>query len=346
MKRTEIASLGEFGLIEHLEKHISLTQPSTKKGIGDDAAVIEPPAGKQLVVSSDMLVEGVHFDLTFHPLKHLGYKAAIVNFSDIAAMNAIPTQLVVNMALSNRFSVEAIDEIYQGLSLACQKYKVDLVGGDTTSSPRGLVLSLTVIGQAAPEQVTYRNGAKKGDILCVTGDLAGAYLGLQILNREKEVFVDTPDVQPDLSGHEYVIGRYLRPEARTDIIHELHEKGIKPTSMIDISDGLSSEVLHLARQSGLGAILYEKNIPIDFRTEKSLEPFSIGAMTAALHGGDEYELLFTISQNDYEKLEKHSDIHFIGYMTEKEKGHKLVLLTEQVIDLTAQGWNHFKEQEA
>ncbi|MEM6298247.1 MAG: thiamine-phosphate kinase [Bacteroidota bacterium] len=342
MTRTEISSLGEFGLIDRFQKQIKLQNATSKKGISDDAAVIAPREGEQFVVSTDMLVEGIHFDLTFHPLKHLGYKAAVVNLSDIAAMNAIPEQLTLSMALSNRFSVEAVDEIYEGVLAACEKYKVDLIGGDTTSSPRGLVLSLTAIGQAKPEQIVYRNGAKKGDIICVTGDLGGAYIGLQLLNREKQVFVETPDVQPELSGHDYVLQRYLRPEARTDIVHELREKNIKPTAMIDISDGLSSEVLHICRQSGLGVVLFEKNIPVDYRTEKSLEPFNLGAMTAVLHGGDEYELLFTISQNDYELIKNHPDIHFIGYMTEPEKGQKLVMISEQVIDITAQGWNHFQ----
>lgn len=340
-QRTEINSLGEFGLIERLEKQFQIQQPSTQKGIGDDAAVIRPPEGEQVVISTDMLVEQVHFDLTFHPLKHLGYKAAVVNFSDIAAMNALPSQLTVSMALSNRFSVEAVDELYAGIAAACAQYKVDLVGGDTTSSPRGLILSLTAIGHAKPTQLVYRDGAQQGDILCVTGDLGGAYLGLQILNREKEVYMETPDVQPDLSGNDYVLQRYLKPEARTDIIHELRELEVVPTAMIDISDGLSSEVLHIGQQSKVGAMLYEKNIPVDFRTEKSLEPFSFGAMTAVLHGGDEYELLFSIKQSDYEKLEKHPDIHFIGYLTEPEAGYKLALLSEQVVDLTAQGWKHF-----
>ncbi|MGF1532844.1 MAG: thiamine-phosphate kinase [Bernardetiaceae bacterium] len=341
--RTEISTLGEFGLIERLQAQVKLQQPTTQKGIGDDAAVIAPRAGQQFVVSTDMLVEQIHFDLSFHPLRHLGYKAAVVNFSDIAAMNALPEQLTLSLAISNRFSLEAVEELFAGVLLACERYHVDLVGGDTTSSPRGLILSLTAIGQAPPEQIVYRNGAKVGDLLCVTGDLGGAYMGLQLLNREKQVFLQNPNEQPDLSGHDYVLGRYLKPEARTDIVRHFLDQGVRPTAMLDISDGLSSETLHLCQQSGVGVMLYEKNIPVDFRTEQSLEPFPFGAMTAALHGGDEYELLFTIDPADHAKLEHHPDIHFIGHCLPAEEGCHLTMRSEQVVKLQAQGWNHFQQ---
>ncbi|TAF32055.1 MAG: thiamine-phosphate kinase [Cytophagales bacterium] len=340
--RTEIASLGEFGLINRLKTQFLLQQRSSIKGIDDDAAIIAPHPGEQLVVSTDMLMEGVHFDLSFHPLAHLGYKAVSVNVSDIAAMNAVPTQITVAIGLSNRFSVEAIDEIYAGIKKACEDYKIDLVGGDTTSSRAGLAICITAIGQAPAHKLVCRNTAQKGDIICVSGDLGAAYVGLQILNREKQVFKAAPLAQPKLEGHSYVLERYLRPEARTDLVHELSEKEVIPTAMIDISDGLSSELLHICKQSGLGALLVEEHIPLANQTiETATNDLNMSALTCALNGGDDYELLFTIKQSDYEKLKNHPDIHFIGYMREAEAGVKLALRTGQHVDIKAQGWTHF-----
>ncbi len=344
--RTEINKLGEFGLIERIASNFPLQKNTSKKGIADDAAVIEIENGKQLLVSTDMLVEGIHFDLSYTPLKHLGYKAVSVNVSDIAAMNGIPHQITVSLALSNRFSVEAVDEFYEGVKFACEDYGIDLVGGDTTSSPKGLVISITALGQASPEKIVYRNTAKKGDVLCVTGDLGAAFVGLQILEREKRVFMDAPEAQPKLDNAEHVIERQLKPKARMDIIYELEEQGVLPTSMMDISDGLASEIHHICRQSKVGAMLYEKNIPIFEETAViAAEELKLSPLTCALNGGEDYELLFTIKQEDLEKIEKIVDVHLIGYIQEAEKGVKVVMNSEQLMDIKAQGWNHFEENE-
>jgi thiamine-monophosphate kinase len=344
--RTEINKLGEFGLIERIASNFPLQKNTSKKGIADDAAVIEIEEGKQLLVSTDMLVEGIHFDLSYTPLKHLGYKAVSVNVSDIAAMNGIPHQITVSLALSNRFSVEAVDEFYEGVKFACEDYGIDLVGGDTTSSPKGLIISITALGQAAPEKIVYRNTAKKGDVLCVTGDLGAAFVGLQILEREKRVFIDAPQAQPKLDNVEHVIERQLKPKARMDIIYELEEHGILPTSMMDISDGLASEIHHICRQSNVGAMIYEKNIPILEETAvTAAEQLKLSPLTCALNGGEDYELLFTIKQEDLEKIEKIVDVHLIGYIQEAEKGVKVAMNSEQLMDIKAQGWKHFEENE-
>lgn len=340
--RTEIQTLGEFGLIDRLASKFTTQKNTTKKGIADDAAVIEVEEGKQLVVSTDMLVEGVHFDLAYTPLKHLGYKAVAVNISDIAAMNATPHQITVSLAISNRFSVEAVEELYEGIRFACQDYGIDLVGGDTTSSRAGLIISITALGQVAADKVVYRNTAQKGDIICVSGDLGAAFVGLQILEREKRVFLDAPQAQPKLDDFETIIRRQLKPKARMDVVHELAELGIVPTSMIDVSDGLASEIHHLCKQSKLGALLFEKNIPIGEETAlTAAEQLKLSPLTCALNGGEDYELLFTIKQEEYQKIERIADVHMIGYMQEAEKGIKIHLRSEQTIDIQAQGWNHF-----
>ncbi len=340
-QRTEIASLGEFGLIERLSKDIKHYHKSTVKGIGDDAAVVDM-GDKFLLISTDMLLEGIHFDLSYTPLKHLGYKAIAVNVSDIAAMNGTPTQITVGIALSNRFSLEAVEEIYTGMRLACEDYKVDLVGGDTTAAISGLILSITVLGTVAKDKIVYRNTAKKGDILCVTGDLGGAYLGLQALTREKQVFVANPDMQPELEGMDYIIERQLKPQARLDIIHELADLGIVPTSMIDISDGLASEIMHICKQSGVGAVLYEDKLPIDQQSyDAAINHFQLSPITCALNGGEDYELLFTISQENYEKIKQHDQISTIGYITDADKKVALVMRNGTTVVVQAQGWKHF-----
>ncbi len=336
--RTELASLGEFGLIDHLTKHISLKQESTKKGVGDDAAVIDN-GSMQTVISTDMLVEGVHFDLTYMPLKHLGYKSVIVNLSDIYAMNAQPRQILVSIALSSRFSLEAVEDIYAGMLLACEKYNIDLVGGDTTSSKSGLIINITVVGAASPETLVYRSGAKEGNLLCVTGDLGGAYMGLQVLEREKAVFKDNPKLQPDLEGKDYILERQLKPEARKDVVEQLKQLDIKPTAMIDISDGLSSEILHLCKQSDVGVELYEEKIPIDPLTYETAREFNLDPTLCALSGGEDYELLFTIDMKDYDKIKNLPDFSVIGHMTAKEKGQLMVAKSGSVHELKAQGWN-------
>ncbi|TAH39995.1 MAG: thiamine-phosphate kinase [Bacteroidetes bacterium] len=338
INRTELENLGEFGLIEHLKTAIPLKNKGSEKGIGDDAAVINND-GKRTVVSTDMLVEGVHFDLTFHPLKHLGYKAVVVNLSDIYAMNAIPQQILVSMALSNRFSLEAIDELYEGMALACEKYNVDLVGGDTTSSTSGLILSITAIGQAEENEIVYRSGAKENDLLCVTGDLGAAYMGLQILEREKRIFLENPKIQPDLGGNDYILERQLKPEARKETIEKLKELKVIPTSMIDISDGLSSEILHLCKASNLGCDLYEDKIPIDPQTYERAQEFNMDATVCALSGGEDYELLFTIRQEDYETLRPAMDIAIIGHMRDQASGANLIDRSGGSIALRAQGWD-------
>ncbi|MBL7874726.1 MAG: thiamine-phosphate kinase [Cyclobacteriaceae bacterium] len=341
-KRTELSQLGEFGLIDRISSKFSASQSSTLKGIGDDAAIID--AGNEaLLVSTDMLMEGVHFNLSYMPLPHLGYKAVAVNVSDIAAMNARPEQVVISIGISNRFSLEAVDALFEGIQAACKNYKVDLVGGDTTSSVSGLVLSITVLGRALKNEIVQRSGAKANDIICVTGDLGAAYMGLQVLEREKEVFLSNPDVQPDLEQYEYLVGRQLRPEARMDIVHELRERKCIPTSMIDISDGLASELFHLGKHSGLGVKIFEDKVPIDHMTFETAIEFKLDPITCALHGGEDYELLFTISPADYEKIKNHPDIHFIGHMHADASQHVMVTKQQTVIPLTAQGWNHFKE---
>ncbi len=335
---TNLAELGEFGLIKHLTQHIELYQPSTIKGVGDDAAVINNE-DLQTVISTDILIEGVHFDLTYVPLRHLGYKSVIVNLSDVYAMNAHPKQILVSIALSNRFKLEAIEELYSGMLAACKKYKVDLVGGDTTSSLSGLVISITSIGGVKKEDITYRNGAKETNLLCVSGDLGGAYMGLQILEREKSVFKENPKLQPDLEGKDYLLERQLKPEARKDIIETLHSLGIKPTAMIDVSDGLSSEILHLCSQSDVGVELYEEKIPIDSLTYETAREFNLDPTLCALSGGEDYELLFTVDINEYEKLKNSMDITIIGHITDKAKGYNMISKSGTVHELKAQGWN-------
>lgn len=336
--RTELSALGEFGLINHLSGSVKITNKETLKGIGDDAAVLDN--GEHVtVITTDMLVEGVHFDLTFHPLKHLGYKAVTVNLSDICAMNATPKSILVSIALSNRFSLEAIEELYAGINLACERYKVDLIGGDTTSSRMGLVLSITATGIAKKEDVVYRNTAKEKDLICVSGDLGGAYMGLQLLEREKRIFLENPKIQPDLSGNDYILERQLKPEARLDIIEKLKERGVKPTSMIDISDGLSSEILHICTQSGMGAALYESKFPIDPQTYERAREFNLDPTVCALSGGEDYELLFTIEQNDYEKIREHLDVSIIGHITDKASGVNLITKSDQEVPIVAQGWD-------
>ncbi|HLG01992.1 MAG TPA: thiamine-phosphate kinase [Bacteroidia bacterium] len=339
--RVEIAQLGEFGLIKHLTQHIALKNPGTLKGVGDDAAVID--AGeKAMLVSTDMLVEGVHFDLGYVPLKHLGYKSAIVNFSDIFAMNGMPRQLLISIAISSKFPLDAVEEIYAGLLLACERYGVDLVGGDTSSSRMGMVISGTIIGEAKKEDVVYRSGAKEKDLLCVSGDLGGAYMGLLLLEREKEVFKTAPGVQPDLEGNDYILERQLKPEARIDIIKTLGEIGVKPTAMIDISDGLASELLHLCTESNLGAQLYEEKIPIDPLTYSRAREFNLDPTLCALSGGEDYELLFTINMNDYEKIRNNPDITVIGHMTAASAGVNLVSKSNTIHPVMAQGWDALK----
>ena len=335
---TNLAELGEFGLIKHLTQHIELYQPSTIKGVGDDAAVINYE-DLQTVISTDILIEGVHFDLTYVPLRHLGYKSVIVNLSDVYAMNAHPKQILVSIALSNRFKLEAIEELYSGMLAACKKYKVDLVGGDTTSSLSGLVISITAIGGVKKDDITYRNGAKETNLLCVSGDLGGAYMGLQILEREKSVFKENPKLQPDLEGKDYLLERQLKPEARKDIIETLHSLRIKPTAMIDVSDGLSSEILHLCSQSDVGVELYEEKIPIDSLTYETAREFNLDPTLCSLSGGEDYELLFTVDINEYEKLKNSMDITIIGHITDKAKGCNMISKSGTVHELKAQGWN-------
>jgi thiamine-monophosphate kinase len=335
---TNLAELGEFGLIKHLTQHIELYQPSTIKGVGDDAAVINNE-DLQTVISTDILIEGVHFDLTYVPLRHLGYKSVIVNLSDVYAMNAHPKQILVSIALSNRFKLEAIEELYSGMLAACKKYKIDLVGGDTTSSLSGLVISITAIGGVKKEDITYRNGAKETNLLCVSGDLGGAYMGLQVLEREKSVFKENPKLQPDLEGKDYLLERQLKPEARKDIIETLHSLGIKPTAMIDVSDGLSSEILHLCSQSDVGVELYEEKIPIDSLTYETAREFNLDPTLCSLSGGEDYELLFTVDINEYEKLKNSMDITIIGHITDKAKGCNMISKSGTVHELKAQGWN-------
>jgi thiamine-monophosphate kinase len=341
MKRTELSEIGEFGLIELIKNKNITRNKETIFSIGDDAAVLDSGSELKILTSTDMMVEGIHFDLSYTPLKHLGFKAVSTNVSDIAAMNGVPKQITVSLALTNRFSIEAIEELYEGIQLACETFKVDLVGGDTTSSQKGLIISITVLGVAPLEKIVYRNGAQKGDILCVTGDLGGAYAGLQILRREKEVFLVNPEMQPELIGKDYVVSRQLKPMARMDIIHDLEEWNIVPTSMIDISDGLASEVMHLCKNSNVGAMVYEDKLPLDNRVLEAISELNISSTACLLNGGEDYELLFTIKQSDYEKIKNHPEISTIGYIAEKEKGVKLITTAENIVDIKAQGWVHF-----
>jgi thiamine-monophosphate kinase len=339
-ERTEISSLGEFGLIEHLTRNIELQNASSIVGVGDDAAVIDH-FGRQTVISSDMLVEGVHFDLMYTPLKHLGYKSVVVNLSDIYAMNATPTQILVDIAISNKFSLQAVDEFYDGIYAACKTYGVDLIGGDTCTSKIGFVISATAVGEVAPDKFVRRNTAKKSDLLCVSGDLGASYLGLLFLEREKKIFLENPSVQPDLENESYVIGRLLKPEARKDIIEFFEKELIMPTAMMDISDGLSSEILHICKQSGLGVVVHEEKLPISEETRMAAFKFQIDPTACALSGGEDYELLFTIDQNDYDKVSHNPDITVIGYMTEPEQGAHIISKGGNKYPVTAQGWNAF-----
>ena len=341
--RTEIATLGEFGLIKHLTENIKLQNPETKYGVGDDAAVLEFN-NQQTLVTTDLLMEGVHFDLVYTPMKHLGYKAAIVNFSDIYAMNGTPKQITVSLAVSKRFCIEDLDLFYEGLQLACQLHGVDIVGGDTTSSVTGLAISITCIGVADKEQVTYRNGAKETDLVCVSGDLGAAYMGLQLLEREKAVFEGQKEINPDFSGKEYLLERQLKPEARKDIIAELSKAGIRPTAMMDIADGLSSELMHICTQSNVGCRVYEERIPIDYQTAVMAEELNMNVTTCALNGGEDYELLFTIPLTDHDKVSSIKGIKVIGHITKPELGCGLITRDGQEFELKAQGWNPLKEK--
>lgn len=338
---TPISALGEFGLIKRLTEKFSLVNKSSELSVGDDAAVIDSE-GKKIVVTTDVLAEGVHFNLGYVPLKHLGYKAVVVNLSDVAAMNAVPTQILVSVAVSNRFPVEALDEIYAGIKLACDYYKVDLVGGDTTSSTSGLVMSITAIGMESADKIVKRSGAKTNDLLVVSGDLGGAYLGLQILEREHSVFLANPDMQPEMEGYDYILERQLKPEARTDVKKILEELDVLPTSMIDVSDGLASEILHLSDQSKIGFRLYEEKIPMDTLTITTADELNLNPVMCALSGGEDYELLFTISPNDYDKIKNHPDFTVIGHAVDLELGNFMVARgSNELVAITAQGWDPF-----
>ncbi len=341
-ERTEIEKLGEFGLIDYLTKNIIINNPSTVKGAGDDAAVLNF-SGKKTLISTDLLLEGIHFDLAYTPLKHLGYKAIQVNLSDIYAMNGTVGQVTVSLGLSSKFPLEAVEELYEGMLLACKKYNVDIVGGDTSASKQGLVISVTSIGYADDEEICYRNTANEGDLICVSGDLGGAYVGLQLLEREKKIFLENPAVQPDLEGKDYIVERQLKPEARRDIVLLLKDLGIKPTAMIDISDGLSSDLMHICRQSEKGCSLYEEKIPLDPMTYETAREFNLDPTVCALSGGEDYELLFTVSQSDYEKIKNNSDISIIGHINEKASGMNLISKSGNVHPLKAQGWNAFSQ---
>lgn len=339
-ERTEISSLGEFGLIEHLTRNGETKQAGTLLSVGDDAAVIDH-FGKQTVITTDLLLEGVHFDLTYTPLKHLGYKAVAVNISDLCAMMATPTQITVSIGISNRFSVEALDELYSGIYAACEQYGVDLVGGDTSTSLKGFVISVTAIGEVKTDAFISRSGANVNDLICVSGDLGAAYLGLQFLEREKKIFLEHPGVQPELKDRAYVLGRQLKPEPRTDIVTWLQEKAVVPTSMIDISDGLSSELIHICRQSEVGCLIYDDKIPVHPDAKEAAEELNLSAVTCALSGGEDYELLFTIRQEDYEKMAHNPAITVIGYITEADQGMALQTKAGERHKLQAQGWNAF-----
>jgi thiamine-monophosphate kinase len=340
-KTTSIESLGEFGLINHLTKWVKVTNQSTIKGVGDDAAVIDIGNNEVMLISTDTLIEGIHFNLMYTPLKHLGYKAVAVNVSDICAMNGIAEQITVSIAVSSRFPVEALEELYEGIRSACEYYKIDLVGGDTTSSISGLVISITAIGRAKKDDVAYRNGAKEFDLLVVSGDLGGAYMGLQVLEREKEVFKANPNIQPDLDGHDYIIQRQLKPEARKDIVSILKELDVQPTAMIDISDGLASEIIHLCSESQVGCHIYDEKIPIDAKTSMTALDFNLDPSTCALNGGEDYELLFTIGQGDFEKINTNPNFTIIGHITNEHDGSYYIDKQGTAIELRAQGWRHF-----
>ena len=338
---TQISELGEFGLIEHLTKSIKIKNGTTIKGIGDDAAVLNYN-NKKILVTTDLLVEGIHFNLIYTPLKHLGYKAVVVNLSDICAMNGVPRQITVSIAISKKFTVEAIEELYEGIRLACEKYGIDLIGGDTSSSLTGLLISVTAIGEANETDIVYRSGAKVNDLICVSGDLGAAYMGLQLLEREKYMFTENSKIQPDFSGHEYILERQLKPEPRIDIITKLKEINVKPTSMIDISDGLSSELMHICKNSNVGCKIYSEKIPIDITTCNMANEFNIAPEIAALNGGEDYELLFTVSLKDYEKIKNLKEISVIGNIIDESDGMNLISDDGKQIPITAQGWNGIK----
>ncbi|MEY3152171.1 MAG: hypothetical protein RLZZ333_768 [Bacteroidota bacterium] len=340
--RTEVNDYGEFGLIHHLTKNIELQNASSILGVGDDAAVIDH-FGKQTVVTTDLLLEGVHFDLAYTPLKHLGYKSVVVNLSDVYAMNATPTQITLSIGISSKVSVEALEEFYEGVYIACEEYGVDLVGGDTSASQKGFIVSVTAIGEINEEKVVKRSTAQKGDLICVSGDLGAAYIGLLFLEREKKIFLESPQVQPDLENEGYVIGRLLKPKARKDIVEFLEQQQVLPTSMMDISDGLSSEILHICEKSGVGCVIYEEKIPIAEDARNAAYKFEIDPTACALSGGEDYELLFTIKQDDYEKLTLNEQISVIGYITEADQGAKIKTKGGNTFDVTAQGWNAFKK---
>lgn len=342
--RTEIASLGEFGLINHLTEGIKLKNESSKYGVGDDAAVLSYSADKEVLVTTDLLMEGVHFDLVYVPLKHLGYKSAVVNFSDIYAMNGTPKQITVSLGISKRFSVEELEELYAGIRLACEEYNVDIVGGDTSTSYTGLTISITCIGEVEKGRAVYRNGAKETDLICVSGDLGAAYMGLQLLEREKVALTGDRELQPDFAGKEYLLERQLKPEARRDIIKKLAEAGIQPTAMMDISDGLSSELMHICTQSKTGCRVYEEHIPIDYQTAVLAEEFNMNLTTCALNGGEDYELLFTVPIADHEKVSEMEGVKLIGHITKPELGCALITRDGQEFELKAQGWNALQEE--
>ena len=342
--RTEVSIMGEFGLIDHLTKNFEIQNVSTILSVGDDGAVIDH-FGRQTVITTDLLIEGIHFDLMYTPMKHLGYKCVIANLSDIYAMNAVPTQITVSIAFSNRFSVEALDEFYEGIYIACEKYGVDLVGGDTSSSNKGFIISVTAIGEVAPDKFVKRSTAQKGDLICVSGDLGAAFLGLTLMEREKMIFLENPKVQPDLENEDYIVRRLLKPEARKDIIEFFEQNEIIPTSMMDISDGLSSEVLHLCKQSNLGCRIYEDKLPIHDDSRQAAFKFGLDPTVCALNGGEDYELLFTLKQEDHDKIVLNEEISVVGYMAEQEEGSKLLSKGGNTFDIIAQGWSAFSKEE-
>ena len=339
-QRTEIETLGEFGLIEHLTKNFEIQNASTIVSIGDDAAVIDH-YGKQTVVTTDLLVEGIHFDLMYTPLKHLGYKSVVVNLSDVYAMNAIPTQITMSIAFSNRFSLEALNEFYEGVYAACERYNVDLIGGDTSASQKGFLISVTALGEVTPNKFVRRNTAQQGDLICVSGFFGGAFLGLTLLEREKKIYLENPQIQPDLEGEDYIVGRILKPEARRDIIQFFEQENITPTAMMDVSDGISSEALHICKQSEVGCRIYEDKLPIHELARQAAYKFGLDPTVCALNGGEDYELLFTLRQDDYDKIVLNENISVIGYITPLEEGKKFFSKGGNTFDLTAQGWNAF-----
>ncbi len=343
---TPISSLGEFGLIAHLTRKFPIRRAGTIKAVGDDAAVVRPETGKVQVYSTDLLIEGVHFDLAYMPLQHLGYKAVAVNVSDIAAMNAQPIGITVSIGVSSRFPVEALEEFYVGVAFACEKYGIDLLGGDTTSSRQGLVISVTAFGEVDEKKLAYRSGAQPKDLVCVSGDVGAAYAGFLVLDREKEVYLTNPEMQPDLNDYDYVVGRQLRAEARMDVVNRLTELGIQPTSMIDVSDGIASELHHICRASKCGAMIYSTKLPIDFQTVKVGEEFEISPVTFALNGGEDYELLFTIPLSDFDKIKAESGITIIGHITDEPGQIQIILDSGEVVDIEAQGWEHFPQEDS